>query len=133
MNDKLPSKLGDYLPSILPLEPQESVLGMIVTNNYIGNLLIVYDDGHAVKIPLESYKTKTNRTKLSNCLSSCGKPILITQITEDCDLQLTSSFDKTKTINTKDINIKKARNSNGISVMNSKRNGFKIVKSELIK
>lgn len=129
MNDKLPSKLGDYLPSILPLDNDETVIGMITTNDYKGHVIIAYSDGHIVKIPMESYKTKTNRTKLSNCLSNCGKPILITQIEEDCDLKLTNSFGKTVTINTKDINEKKSRNSNGITVMSSKRKGFEVIKA----
>lgn len=129
MNDKLPSKLGDYLPSILPLETNETVLGMITTNNFVGHVLIAFSDGHAVKIPMESYRTKTNRTKLSNCLSDCGKPILITQIEEDCDIELTNSFGKTVTINTKDISEKKSRSSNGITVMSSKRKGFEVIKA----
>ncbi|WP_346938217.1 DNA topoisomerase (ATP-hydrolyzing) subunit A [uncultured Clostridium sp.] len=129
MNDKLPSKLGDYLPSILPLDNDETAIGMITTNDYKGFVLIAYNDGHVVKIPMESYRTKTNRTKLSNCLSDCGKPILITQIDEDCDLGLTNSFGKTVKINTKDINEKKSRNSNGITVMSSKRKGFEVIKA----
>ena len=129
---KLPSALGDYLPSILPLEADESVLGMISTNNYNGNVIVCYDDGHVVKIPLESYATKTNRTKLSNSLSDCGEPILITQITDDKNIKLTDNFEKEKIINTKNINEKKARNSQGIIVMSSKRKGFKIIKAEIV-
>ena len=133
MNEKLPSKLGDYLPSILPLDKDETVIGMITTNGYKGYVIIIYNDGHVAKIPLESYKTKTNRTKLSNCLSDCGKPILITQIEENCDLELTNSFNKTIKINTKDINEKKSRSSNGITAMSSKRKGFKLIDVKLIK
>lgn len=131
-NCKLPSELGDYLPSVLPLESTESVIGMITTNSYAGHVLIAFDDGHVVKIPMESYKTKTNRTKLSNCLSDCGQPILITQINEDCDLELTNSFGKTVTINTKDISEKKLRSSNGITVMSSKRKGFKVISAKIL-
>jgi len=129
VEDKQPSQLGEYLPSILPLESKEEVLGMITTNDCKGYVIIVYSDGHVVKIPLQSYYTKQNSKKLKNCLSDCGEPILITQITEDKDIEIASSFGKTITVNTKDISEKKSRSSNGVTVMKSTREGFKVIKA----
>ncbi|NFT08291.1 topoisomerase IV, partial [Clostridium botulinum] len=131
LDENTPSSLGQYLPNLLPLDKDETILGMVSSNNHNGYVLIVYEDGHAVRIPLLSYKTKTNRTKLSNCLADI-KPILITQITDDINIELTDTFDKTKLIKTEDIPIKTSRNSQGKTMWNSKKQGFKIVSSKII-
>ncbi|WP_252241522.1 DNA topoisomerase (ATP-hydrolyzing) subunit A [Clostridium sp. ZBS18] len=131
LDENTPSSLGQYLPNLLPLDKDETILGMISSNHYNGYVLIVYEDGHAVKIPLESYKTKTNRTKLSNCLADIT-PILITQITDDINIELTDTFDKTKIIKTEDIPIKTSRNSQGKIMWCSKKQGFKVVSAQII-
>lgn len=132
VNDKQPSVLGDFLPSILPLEDEETVLGMITTNDYKGYVLIMYENGKLARIPLESYYTKTNRTKLSNCLAKGETPILISQTNNSCNIELTNSFGKTITLNSNDVNEKKAKNTVGVTVMKSTREGFKVVNAKII-
>ncbi|WP_252251271.1 DNA topoisomerase (ATP-hydrolyzing) subunit A [Clostridium sp. VAP52] len=131
LDENTPSSLGQYLPNLLPLDKDETILGMISSNNYNGYVLIIYEDGHAVKIPLSSYKTKTNRSKLSNCLADI-KPILITQIIDCAEIELTDSFNKTKIIKTEDIPIKTSRNSRGKTMWYSKKQGFKVVSAQII-
>ncbi|OSA95649.1 UNVERIFIED_ORG: hypothetical protein B2H93_04305 [Clostridium botulinum] len=131
LDENTPSSLGQYLPNLLPLDKDETIIGMVSSNDYKGYVLIVYEDGHAVKIPLLSYKTKTNRSKLSNCLADI-KPILITQITDDIDIEFTDSFDKVKIINTKDIPIKTSRSSQGKTMWSCKKQGFKVVSAKTI-
>lgn len=132
VNDKQPSVLGDFLPSVLPLESNETVLGMITTNDYKGYALIMYESGKLARIPLESYYTKTNRTKLSNCLAKGETPILISQTNDNCDIELTNAFGKVITINSNDVNEKKAKNAVGVTVMKSTREGFKVVNAKII-
>jgi DNA gyrase subunit A len=134
VNEKTPSQLGEFLPNLLPLEKNEIIIGILTTNAYKGYAIYVFENGKIAKIPLSSFETKTNRTKLSNCLTDeNGKVLLITQIDSDTDIELADCFSKIKIINTKDINEKKSRNSVGVTAWNCKKSGFKIISAKLLK
>ena len=132
-DEQLPSKMGQYLPNLLPLEKDESIVGMLSTNQYKGQVIYVFENSKISKIPLCSFQTKTNRTKLSNSIAQDnGKVLLITQITDDVDIELTDCFDKTKVINTKDINSKASKNTVGITSWNCKKQNFKVVSAKVL-
>lgn len=135
LNENKPSNLGQYLPNLLPLETDETIIGMISTNNYKGDSLIIYPDGHLALINLEKgYYTKQNSTKLKNGLSKkMDLPIYIGQIIDDVEIELTDVFGKTKTISTKDINRKDSRNSQGVTAWNSKKKDWKLTLVNLLK
>lgn len=126
MEEKTQSAMGVYLPSILPLETDEIIIGMIATDDYDGYALIMYDNAKLAKIPLSSYKTKTNRTKLSNCLATEANVIMISQVPCDVELELTDVFGNTKVIDTENINSKKSRDTVGVTAWVSKKQGFKL-------
>lgn len=132
-NECTPSSLGTYLPNILPLESDEQIVGMITTNGFKGTEIVVFENGKIARIDLNSYKTKTNRSKLSNALNLDSKPMLITQITDDVNIELIDSFGKTKIINTSKLNTKSSKNTQGVQCHNSKRDGFKIVSAQILK
>lgn len=129
-----PSQLGIYLPTMLGLSNDETIIGMLSTSNYKGYAIIVYDTGKVAKINLSSYETKTNRTKLSNCLTNSenGLPLLITQITDDIDIELNDCFGKVKIVNTSSVNSKSSRSTQGVTVWNCKKTGFKVVSASVI-
>lgn len=132
-NEKTPSALGDFLPNLLPLEKDETIIGMLSTNSYKGEVVIVYPDSHLAIIPLEKYKTKQNSTRVKNCLAKkLGLPILITQITNDVDIEFTDCFDNTKVINTNGINRKDTKNAQGITAWGSKKKGFRVVSASIL-
>jgi DNA gyrase/topoisomerase IV subunit A len=132
-NEKTPSTMGDYLPNLLPLDKNEQIIGMLTTNQYKGYTVYAFENSKIAKIPLTSFETKTNRTKLSNAITQeNGKVLLITQITNDVDIELTDCFGKTKTVNTKDINSKASKNTVGITAWNSKRAGFSVVLAKIV-
>lgn len=135
LNENKPSVLGQYLPNLLPLETDETIMGMISTNNYKGNSLIIYPDSHVALIDLEKgYYTKQNATRLKNSLAKKMElPIYIGQIIDDVDIELTDNFGKIKIVNTKDINRKDSRNAQGVTTWNCKKKGWKIVSATLIK
>lgn len=71
------------------MEKDEQIIGMISTNNYKGYALYVFENSKIAKIPLSSFTTKQNRTKLANSLTKeNGKCLLITQITNDINITL---------------------------------------------
>jgi DNA gyrase subunit A len=131
VNEKTPSTIGDFLPNLLPLEKNESIIGMLTTNQYKGSAVYVFENSKIAKIPLTSFETKTNRIKLSNAITQeNGKVLLISQITDDVDIELTDCFDKTKIVNTKDINSKASKNTIGITSWNCKKVGFSVVSAK---
>jgi len=128
INEKTPSAMGDFLPKLLPLEKDEYIIGMLTTNQYKGEAVYVFENSKIAKIPLSSFETKTNRTKLSNSITQDnGKVLLITQITDDIEIELTDCFNNTKVINTKDINSKASKNTVGVTSWNCKKQGFNVV------
>lgn len=134
VNEKQPSVIGDYLLNILPLERDETIIGMLSTNQYKGYCVYCFENGKILKTPLKSFETKTNRTKLSNSLTDeNGLVLLITQIENDTDIELTDCFGKTKVINTKDINEKASRKSIGVTVFKSSKKDWKVVSAQVIK
>lgn len=132
LESKKSSALGLYIPSLINLNKDENIIGCIATNNYKGFVIITYENGKIHKLPLESFRTNTKRSMLKNTL--IDSPIVsIIQIEEDTDIYLESSQNKALVINTENINEKASRNSQGIQVMHSNKEGFRVIKAELYK
>jgi len=132
-DEQLPSKMGQYLQNLLPLEKGESIIGMLTTNQYKGYVFIMYENGKLAKVEMESFKTKFNVKKLKNSLSLDSPVVYTIQANNDIILELTDCFNKNKVINTKDINPKKSRNTMGVSVWNSKKQNWKITHTRTAK
>lgn len=56
--------LGEFIPAKLGMEPDESILYMVATGDYSGNVLFFFENGKVAQITLDAYKTKTNRKNL---------------------------------------------------------------------
>ena len=65
-----PQALGDYIPAKLGFAENEKVVAMITGRDYKGDVVIFFENGKAVKIPLKAYETKTNRKKLTGGYST---------------------------------------------------------------
>lgn len=133
MEEKTQSSMGVYLPSILPLETEEIIIGMIATDNYKGYALIMYDNAKLAKIEMSSFKTKCNVKKLKNSLSLESPVVYIGQSNNDIELLIEDCYNKTKIINTKDINSKKSRNTVGVRTWHSKKPNWRIISAKPIK
>ena len=115
------SQLGEYLPTFLKMEPDEKVVGIAVTKDYSGNMLFCFENGKMTKTPLEGYKTKTNRKKLTNAFASASKIVAVIQLEEEQDLVAISSIDKVMAFNSELVPLKTTRSSQGITVMTLKK------------
>lgn len=115
------SQLGEYLPTLLKMEPDEKVVGIAITKDYSGNMLFCFENGKMTKTPLEGYATKTNRKKLTNAYSSASKIVAVIQLEEDEDLVAVSSIDKVMAFNSELVSLKTTRSSQGITVMTLKK------------
>ncbi len=59
------SALGEYVPAKLEFEANERVIFFMPEINFEGRLMIGFENGKALSIPLSQYQTKTNRRKLT--------------------------------------------------------------------
>ena len=113
IQDHKPSVLGLYLPSHLQLEEDEYIIDAIPTD-YTEEILIAYENGKVARVPLLSYKTKTNRSKLSNATHT--ENITGIHIYEDTKYILATE-DKALIFKAKDIPLKASRNTQGVTTM----------------
>lgn len=120
-DDTKASVLGTYLPSALKMDPGESVL-TVFKGDYSKKILIVFENGNAVKIPISSYETKLNRKKLSNAYSDKSKVINVIPLEEDTDITLYSTDNKILVFHTSLLETKKARDASGCRVFSLKKN-----------
>ena len=95
-------------------------------------MLVVYNNGNIAKINMESYKTKQNRQCLSNSLWNTDI-FGVYMLKDDCDINITVSDDRIKTINTSELTLNKARNSSGKKVITWKNVNIKEIKIDITK
>ncbi len=111
------SQMGEFLKSVLEFDADEEVIDVFTANGYEGYFLFAYDNGKAAKIPLESYKTKTNRKKLINSYSDKARLIKIIYLKEDCEMVAYSNIGKILVFDSAAVNPKTTRNSAGVQVL----------------
>lgn len=118
--DSKASVLGDYIPAKLSFDAEENVRTMIVTTDYSGFMLFVFENGKVAKVPLSAYETKTNRKKLTNAYSEKSKLVDIFFICEHADLMLRSSNGRMIIFNTAMLLPKTTKNTIGVQAMTLK-------------
>lgn len=126
------SSIGEYLNNILPMDSDEKILYITVSNNYKGYMLFAFENGKIAKIPMSAYETKTARKKLINAYN--GKfPLVSAMYTEnDTDIILVRDTDKAMLLNTELIAEKQTKSTGGISIYTLKKNSklTKMIKKE---
>lgn len=129
--DTKASVLGEFIPAKLEMDEDESILYMVATQDYAGNILFFFENGKVAKVALDAYKTKTNRKKLVKAFSDNSKIVAIKYLKEEKDLILTSSSGRILIFDTNMLQVKSTKTTLGVSVM-SLRKGHRIIKvSEL--
>ncbi|MFV0503261.1 MAG: DNA gyrase subunit A [Lachnospirales bacterium] len=118
------SVLGDYLPNLLDMEEDESVLYMVNTIEYKGYMVFAFENGKVAKVTLDVYKTKVNRKKLINAFSNNDKVVKILYIENDCDIYLKRNDKKMMVINTSLIPLKATKTTIGVQVFRLKKDSF---------
>ena len=124
LSDSKTSMLGDYLPNILSMEPDEKIIFMLATDDYGGHMLFAFENGKMAKIPLLSYATKLNRKKLTKAYSQLSPLTAMHFTVEDQDFAAYSNIGKILVFNTSGINAKTTRDSQGVQVLKSKRGSW---------
>ncbi len=115
------SQLGEYIPNLVGMEEKAEIIGMVLAEDYSGNLLFVFDNGKCAKVPLSAYATKSNRRRLTGAYSAKAEAIAMFFLPEDTDILLISSAEKALCVSTEKIPLKTTRTTQGIGVMTLRR------------
>ncbi|MCI5892274.1 MAG: DNA topoisomerase (ATP-hydrolyzing) subunit A [Clostridiales bacterium] len=123
MPDGKASQLGEFIPNLVEIGDKDNIMGMIVTDNFEGDIVFCFENGKIARVPLKSYETKTNRKKLANAFSAKSPLVKLFYLSsgEETDLVLFSDKGRAVTVNTGRIPLKTTRSTQGISVMTSKK------------
>ena len=110
-----PSNLGNFLPSLLPLEDGEKIIYVTSTTDYSGYMYFSFSNGKVCKVPLTSYQTKQNRSKLMNSYNTESPLVYIGHHATDVDLLSKSSDGYYFLASSSLINEKTTRSSQGVT------------------
>ena len=124
IEDHKVSSLGVYLPNILELDPGEEVLYCVLTNDFKGFMIFGFENGKVARVPLEAYRTKTNRKKLVKAFSDEARLVRMHHFLEEGDL--TAIRESSKEIraivfSTSLVTEKVTKNTRGIQVFRLKK------------
>ena len=120
--DSKASVLGEYIPSKLEMEEGENAIYMVVTNDYNGYMLFLFDNGKAAKVNLNSYATKTNRKKLIKAY--CDKSPLngIMYLREDKQVVIETTGGRYLLLDTAQVSPKAMKDTQGVACVTVKKN-----------
>lgn len=117
------SVMGDYIPAKLGFADGEFVVQMIATADYQGDLLFVFANGKAARVPMSAYATKTNRKKLQKAYSDRSPLVQILQIPsgeESCSVFFCTDGNRAVLADTALISAKSTRDTQGVQVVTLK-------------
>lgn len=118
--DTKASTLGDYVAAKLGFEEGESAVYMVVTTDYSGYMLFLFENGKAAKVELSAYATKTNRRKLVGAYSDKSPLTAVYHLPEDIEFLLTATSGRRLLVHTGAISAKSTRSTIGVQVMTLK-------------
>ena len=120
-DDTKASALGEYVPAKLKFNDNERVISAICLNNYKGRLLIFFENGKAVSVPVDSYETKTNRKKLTNAFFGGSVAVGVFPAEADREYLVRSDDDRVLLVKGSQILEKSTRTSCGSQIFTLKK------------
>ena len=120
--DTKASALGTYLPGKLSMDEGEKVKALIRPGDYKKNLLLFFENGKVARLDTATYETKTNRKKLINAYSDKSPLAAVFMISEETNVAMFSSDGRAMVFNTSLLQLKTSRSTQGVAVMNLKKN-----------
>ena len=106
-------------------EEGERVVGMAVISEYKENahILFAFENGKAVRIPVVSYQTKTNRRKLTGAYSDASPLVGVLYLEQTEDVLFVDDSQRGLIVKSDLISEKTTRSSGGVQVVTLKKNG----------
>ena len=119
--DTKASVLGVYLPTVLSMDDEEHVLCMVDPGDYRGELLLMFENGKAARIPVAAYETKTNRRRLTGAYSDKSPLIAVLPLYEGSEVAVFASDGRTLLFPPEAVSLKASRTTQGVAVMALKK------------
>ncbi|MDL2324867.1 DNA topoisomerase (ATP-hydrolyzing) subunit A [Ruminococcaceae bacterium OttesenSCG-928-A16] len=121
------SVIGDYLPARLGMDENEEPINMVLTDDYKGFMLFLFENGKIARVPLESYVTKQNRKKLINAYSNKAPLRWAGAFVEETEIAIFSTAGRMLLIGTAQIPPKTTKSTAGVNCITLKK-GQRIAK-----
>ncbi|MGN1014672.1 MAG: DNA gyrase subunit A [Butyricicoccus sp.] len=115
--DTKASTLGDYLPSKLEMDEDETPCFLVLPGDYAGCMVIVFENGKAARFELSGFVTKTKRRRLTGAYSDRSPAKAFFHVTEEERITLFASNGRALTVETSVIPLKTTRTTIGVQVM----------------
>ncbi len=119
--DQKASNLGDYVPAKFSFDEGEKVVSAIILKKYEGDLVLFFENGKAVKIPVSVYQTKTNRKKLTGAFYDGSPLVAVYKAGTAGEYLLRSDNARALLVGEKQITVKTTRTSYGSAVFTLKK------------
>lgn len=120
--DTKASVLGEYIPSKLEMEEGENAIYMVVTGDYGGYMLFLFQNGKIAKVNLSSYATKTNRKKLIKAYGNKSPLAAIMHIGEEKQLVVETTGGRCLLFDTSAVLPKSMKDTQGVALITVKKN-----------
>ena len=104
----------------LAMEPEESVVSMVLPGDYGGWLLFFFENGKAARVELAKYQTVTRRKKLTGAYSDKSPLRTALLLREDVELAVYSTEGRALIFHTASLATKSTRTTQGVAVMTLK-------------
>lgn len=114
------SSIGVYLPSYFEFDEGEEVISMVHPGDYASDLVIFFENGKAVKLPLSLYQTKNKRRKLTGAYSDKSTLKKVLKVSSDTDIAVYTKFNRLLVYNTSAMSRKMSRTAQGVQVIQLK-------------
>ena len=118
------SALGEFLPAAMGFDEGEKVVCMLTTNDFSEEMALFYENGKAVRLPINVYQTKTKRKKLSPAFFDKSPLVCAFKITADAEYLMTSNASRALIIQAEQLCAKTTRTSAGATLFNLKKGQF---------
>ena len=128
--DTKASVMGEYVASNLGFDEGENAVYMVVTTDYSGYMVFVFENGKIAKVELSAYSTKTNRRKLINAYSTSSRLVAAFHMPEDGEILLTASSGRMLLVHTGALSIKTTRTTIGVQAV-ALRSSHRVIRAEL--
>ncbi len=119
-DDAKASVLGDFLPTKLGMDPEESFVWACLTSDYSGHILFFFENGKVARVEVAAYQTQTKRKKLTGAYSDKSPLAAALHIKEDLEVAVTSTEGRCLVFHTAALTPKTTRSTQGVNVMTLK-------------
>lgn len=128
--DTKASALGEYVPGKLKFNDNEKVISAICLSEYSGRVVLFFENGKAVSLPIDVYATKTNRKKLTNAFFAGSPLVAAFMVSEKAEYLVRSDDGRALLIKNNQVIEKTTRTSSGSTLFTLKK-GKKVVSVEV--